>query len=203
MSSFSRLYLFDFCGTIYNSNTTLDFLKYIKGKNSIIYDIKFLILWIVAKILKDIKIISDHGYTKLRLLSLKGLAKSDLDIYAKKFLIELESMGKLNVEIYNLLINNHQDGKEVVIISFTIQNILNQFLILHKVNFKAFGSSLELNNFGKLTGKYDQFIPELGKVNFLKNKIDEKELEEAFFITDDEVADKDLINFVKETKIVG
>ena len=202
MSENQRLYLFDFCGTIYDSNTTLDFLRFLNNKNLFLYKIKFWCLWILAKALKDFRVITEHTYTKIRVYSLKGYKKNTIDKFAKEFLLDLEQKEKLNSKIYRQLEKMYRSGGRVILISFTIQNILDQFLEIKKIDIEAYGSNLAFDSMKKLTGTYELFLPTFGKVNFLRKKINGNLLEDAFFITDDEIADKDLIEVVREYIII-
>ena len=201
MSDNQRLYLYDFCGTIYKSNTTLDFLSFLKEKKSILYKVKFWSLWILAKILKDFKIVNEHTYTKIRVYSLKGLHDNEINRYANDFLIDIERRGKLNEQVYSQLKKNNNNGR-LILISFTLQNILDQFLKVKNINAEAYGSSLLIDSSGKAVGQYKFFMPKKGKLEFLKAKVSKELLENSFFITDDAVADQDLIRVVKEVKVL-
>lgn len=197
----ATLFIFDFCGTLFRSNTTKDYLTFLNRKRSIPYKIKHYLYWIIAKFLKDLKIISPNGYIKIRIKTLRGLSEEYLGIQAKAFVYKALPK-KANHEVLELLVRQKRMGKNPVILSNTLILLLEPFA--DKYGIKSFyGSELEFDSHDRCSGKFKTLLASSGKLECLRLHYPDSIIKQACFITDDPVADQDLFNYVKYARVVS
>lgn len=189
------IFIFDFCGTIYFSNTTLDFLKFLRHTASLNYRIKHDFLWFIAKLLKDLKIIRPVDYVKIRVRSLKGLKRDYLLEQAVDFLKVFLST-RQNRQIIDFLKFLTQEGKIVIVNSYTLDLIVTPFSKKYQIR-EFITSKLQFDQFGIATGAYEVNLQSLGKLHSLEKLYSHKILKNSAFFTDDPIADQDIFNFVR------
>ncbi|GHT86570.1 hypothetical protein FACS1894137_12340 [Spirochaetia bacterium] len=139
------LALIDICGTIYNSNTTFDFLDYIFNKNKLY---KYVRIIFRAKLLIIINYILlymfKYDFIRSSLIKfLYGYSRQELILKANCFIDEIlndkKQINVLNV-IKNIAINN-----ELILVSSTLDCIAKQVADELCID-KYFASELEYNN---------------------------------------------------------
>ena len=188
------LFLFDFCGTIFNCNTTLHFLNYLSKLGNIKHKLSNLILWLLASLLCRLKVISPLNYMNIRLKALKGIKKGFLSSASESFFADYLVKYEMT-NVLEFLKTQVVEGKKVIIVSYSLDIIIYPFLQKHNVQ-KAICSQLEFNSNQMCTGSYKIQLEQKGKINALLQDYAMSEIENAFFITDDLNADLDLISRV-------
>ena len=191
----ASLYIFDFCNTVYKSNTTNDYLRFLVRSAGFSYKIRLYTTWIVAKLLKDAKLISPQRYMKTRILALKGLERRYLVHQAGEFLEE-ELSGKVIEESLTLLLQVKSSGKRIIVLSNTLHLILEPFARKYHID-EYHASELNFDDKGRCLGTYEMHMESMGKLNYISRHHSEDMLGNAFFITDDPKADSDILDFVK------
>lgn len=192
-------YIFDFCGTLYKGNTSLLFLKYLLNHSSLSYKIKYFFYWVIAKILKDLKIIGGNHYMNIRVKTLKGLhtknIKGLVDLYYNDVLQNIEIHETF--EFLDVLIKNK---KNVIILSNTFNFILDSFPYKPYMS-DMIGSEILIEN-SIVQGQYKKQINQVGKLKVIKGLYSNNDIKNAMFITDNLNADADLYNYVKESVLI-
>lgn len=152
--------IFDLCGTLYNSNTTLDFLKYINPKKH---------KAITNKPIRLInKILIIFGYDLIRnicISSFKGLPRETLINHAESFFNQ-ELKNKKIEWSHNQLKKLLQEGRDIYIVSATIDPIA--LVVAKNIGVKYISTELEYNTQKKCTGKIK--IDLLGKKHLYINE---------------------------------
>jgi phosphoserine phosphatase len=188
-----KYYIFDFCGTLYNGNTSLLFLKFVYKKANVQYKVKFIVYWLIAKILRDLKIINDNGYMKIRVKTLSGMKVHIVSLLVLEFygtiLNKIEI--KQTFDFLKELIMNH---KKVIILSNTFHFLLEEFPLKENIEI-LIGSKLRIMD-DLLIGKYSSLINQTGKLNVMKKYLTRDDIKNSLFITDNLKSDSDLYNFV-------
>jgi len=160
-----KLYIFDFCGTLYKGNTSLLFLDYLYNHTSLSYKIKYIVFWIIAKILKDLKIIGGDSYMRIRIKSLKGLNINEIKGLVNKFYNDV--LKKIeNEETFEFLDALIKCSKNIIILSNTFNFILESFPQKNHIK-KLIGSEILIEN-SILQGKYKRLVNQTGKLNIIK-----------------------------------
>lgn len=188
-----KYYIFDFCGTLYNGNTSLLFLKFVFKKATVQYKIKFAFYWLIAKILRDLKVINDNGYMKIRVKTLSGM--------------KVHIVSSLVLEFYRTVLNNIEIketfdflkkliryDKKVIILSNTFHFLLDEFPMKESMNC-IIGSKLLIMD-DLILGKYTRLINQIGKLNVMKEYLAQDDIKNSLFITDNLKSDYDLYNYV-------
>lgn len=191
----ASLYIFDFCGTLFRSNTTKDYLAFLKRTSSMKYKLKYYTYWLVAKLLKDLKLIGPNEYMKIRVKTLQGLPKGHLVEQAKEFLNEFLSK-RANVDVLTSLLRLNEMGKGPIILSNTLNLILKPFAEKYNID-RFYGSKVEFDIYGCCTGAYRILLASEGKLEYLRKHYPDKVIRRSWFITDDLVADRDLFEYVE------
>lgn len=179
--------IFDICGTLYNSNTTMDFCEYrVSAKNKIILRLSKTIL---AKAINKI-IIRLFDYDLIRILHIKTLKS------VKTTLIESDAKdnyleNKKIKEVHEMLKIN--DKENILLVSATIEPVA-----------KAIAEKLGGLNYLATTLEYQEDIC-LGKIkdDLLGKKQHYFKNEEIDFIITDNESDLDLCKLAKEVVIVS
>lgn len=188
-----KLYIFDFCGTLYRGNTSLLFLKYLFRNADITYKIKYLIYGLSAKILKNLKIIDGNDYMKIRIKALKSYNIVDIKdhtiCFYKDVLNNLE-----NRESFELLNQLNRKGKEIIILSNTFEFLLEFFPLKNKVKL-SLGSELDIKD-SIIQGNYKSLVNQIGKLKILNKYYSYEDIRNSMFITDNKQADSDIFLFV-------
>ncbi len=190
----ASLYIFDFCGTLFEGNTTKDYLAFLAAKSSARYKAKHYAYWLVAKLLKDLKVIDPDGYITIRVKTLRGFSRHVLVEQAQAFLDEYLSK-RANQEILGLLLHLNTAGKGPIVLSNTLSLILRPFAEKHGLT-RCYGSEIAFDAQGKCTGAYKMLLASRGKLHFLRAHYADSVIRQSYFITDDPVADQDLFEYV-------
>lgn len=194
----ASLHLYDFDGTICFPNSTLDFLKfYVKRKNKKFKTLTFYSYWIIAKILKDIKIINSSTYTRLRLQILRGETRNKFMSYANDYCELLTINNRVNDTLISEIQLKNEAQSEIAVLSFGLVDIIRPFLNYHNLDAKVFSSKLEYDKSNKLTGKYAFNLEPFGKLDFLLTMYNENVVRDAYYVSDDPEADGEIVTFVK------
>ena len=183
-----RLVIFDVCGTLYNSNTSYDFLKFYlkdnkkykvfaKIRDSFIFKVLNYVLFIILK--KDL----------FRTLSAKFLRGSSEEEIKKQSIVFYNNFLK-NRERKNVidLLEEYKLTNDVILVSASYQFLIE--IIAKNLGVNSFlSSSIEVTN-GKLTGKYNKDL--LGqKELYIYEKY--PNVDKIFVITDNK-SDISLVN---------
>jgi phosphoserine phosphatase len=179
--------VFDVCGTLYNSNTTFDFiLEYHKSrKKKFKYYISKALLSLPCKVLNKFKIISIRDSM---ILTLKGESKDDLSIFSKIF-VETFLATKQKAACMDLLLAEPQNA---LLISASLDPVINA--IANKLNVAGYSSILEYNKENLCTGK---LLVDLKGIK--SKKVGPTELE---LVVTDNMSDIDLIKNSKISYLV-
>lgn len=189
-----KYYIFDFCGTLYNGNTSLLFLKFVFKKANFHYKIKFVFYWFFAKILRDLKIINDNGYMKIRVKTLSGMKVNIVSSLVLEFYRNVLN----NIEIketFDFLKKLITYDKKIIILSNTFHFLLDEFPLKENMNYLIGSKLLMVDNL--MLGKYTSLINQIGKLNIMKKYFAQNDIKNSLFITDNLKSDYDLYNYVK------
>lgn len=182
--------IFDICGTLYDSNTTMDFCEYrVSGKNKIILKLSKTIL---AKVINKISV-KLFAYDIIRILhikTLKGLKATEIESDANNFVDNYLENKKIK-EVYEIL--KFHDKENIILVSATIEPVAKAIAKkLGNLNYRA--TTLEYQE-DRCLGKIKDDL--LGKKqHYFKNK-------EIEFIITDNKSDLDLCKMAKEVVIVS
>lgn len=182
--------IFDICGTLYNSNTTMDFCEYrVSGKNKIILKLSKTIL---AKVINKISV-KLFAYDIIRILhikTLKGLKATQTESDANDFVDNYLEDKKIK-EVHEILKLHNKEN--IILVSATIEPVAKAIATkLGNLNYLA--TTLEYQE-DRCLGKIKDDL--LGKKqHYFKN-------EEIEFIITDNKSDLDLCKMAKEVVIVS
>lgn len=187
-----RLVVFDVCGTLYESNTTFDFIQFVK-KNKIIkllnnWFIKYAFVFLGKSLNKDI-------YRFLYVRQLKGMSRIELDKLANEF-VESWLIGKEITVSHELLMKCKNNNQTCLIISASLDVVV--CAICKKLGVDAFyASRLEFVD-GIATGYLATDM--LGN----KHKIEEiVNLSEIEMVVTDNISDFHLVSMAKKSFILS
>ncbi|MDN5093705.1 HAD family hydrolase [Aliarcobacter butzleri] len=182
--------IFDICGTLYNSNTTMDFCEFRSTylKKRLLKLSKSLFGKLINKIL--VKSISYDWIRIIHIRTLKGLDKISIEKDAEIFVEQFLNNRKIE-EVHEYL--NKFDKKEVILVSATIEPVA-----------KAIAKKLGDLNYFSTTLNYSKNICE-GTIedDLLGNKQHYFKNQEIEFIITDNKSDLDLCKMAKEVVIVS
>ncbi|MBJ9903665.1 haloacid dehalogenase-like hydrolase [Acinetobacter bereziniae] len=141
--------IFDVCWTMYKSNTTFDFIRFIYRINGIhSFKLNFLNSKIGKMILLLIgKLIGRDIYRELFISLLKGYQRTDLEIFSKKFYHNFLLEKKID---YTFEIFNEIESDKILLCSASLDIVVEK--IASELKVKFFASELEYEN-GVCTGK--------------------------------------------------
>lgn len=180
---------YDFCKTVVDKNTTLDFLKYY-SKKKYFFSLKLIVFFVIGRLLLNCNIISSSTYTKIRVLCLIGEPLNKIKSASKEYSKYLRGFLLHNV---NEKLLCEARNKKVYVISNTLDFILEDFYRGENINLLA--SSLKSYR-GFCSGLYNVYMLDKGKLNAFKSKENDKIYE---YWTDDLEADVDIC---RESEIV-
>lgn len=186
-------YIFDFCGTLYKGNTSLQFLTYLYKRSSLNFKIKFFFYWTIAKILRDFKIIGDNTYMKIRVKTLSGIKVENLQSLVSDFYIKILNKNEIE-DTFKYLSELIKEHKNIIILSNTFHFILEGFPMKKHLS-NIIGSKVSTNK-GLIIGKYSQLINQIGKLNTMNNLYNSEDVKKSMFITDNLKSDNDLFSYV-------
>lgn len=194
-----KIIFLDICGTLYNSNTTFDFLNFYKNKNlkyRIYKCIKnILIVKIINKIIYKLK---KRDYLReIATYFLKNESEINLEIHTEKFYNSF-LLDRKKEKIILLLEKLKKDNYEIILLSGTYDFIAKK--IAEKIGAQLYyGTKLEKKeNFytGKI--KMDLLISKEKVVKQIKlNEVDNN-----FILITDNKTDANLIKYMKKSFIV-
>lgn len=182
--------VFDVCGTLYNSNTTFDFIEHFlasKSRKTILTN----------KILRKILAVFSYIYgedlaRKLIIRKLSGVSKFDLEKSAKSFVKTVLAHKKIDL-VHKILIEQNNQVNEIVLCSASLDVIVNE--IANELNVKKhYASELEVSSKDKTyTGRLKSDLQ--GKKSLLFKEID--------WVLTDNKDDLDIISISKKSTIVS
>jgi phosphoserine phosphatase len=141
--------IFDVCNTLYKSNTTFDYIKYVLKKENQIFKLYyfyllnnkyspiFTFLFIINKIAKK-----DFNKS-ISLKLLKGFTKIKLEKYAEKFYTEYLVTTEIN-ETKKILSDAIIEHNKVILLSSSIEPVVKT--IANNLNVSYFSTTLNFNN---------------------------------------------------------
>ncbi|WP_318513954.1 HAD family hydrolase [Photobacterium leiognathi] len=186
---------FDFCFTLVNVNTTYSFVDYCVSKSGLYLKVKLFFIKIISKLLLKFNIINFSRHSKLRISVLNGLKLTELNKFSREFALVLNN--NINDNIYKELISD--DPENVIIISNSLQFVIQDFLDFKGLKVTVIGSNLLING-SNVLGKYDLYVPDKGKVKVLLESYPNITIDE--FFTDDFDADYDLVEYSNVSRLV-
>ena len=184
--------IFDICGTLYNSNTTLDFCEWIEKRpfNKMILKVfKSYPVKILNKLL--MKIFHFDFIRALHIKSLKGMTLNEIESQVNFFVQRVLNQKKIS-EVHTLF--KQIERTDVILVSATIEPIAKA--VAHELNVKQYyATTLWYDKDKYCTGKIDRDI--LGQKHLLfKN-------EEIDLIVTDNKSDYKLCLKAKQVVIVS
>ncbi|MFH0879841.1 MAG: HAD family hydrolase, partial [Lentisphaerota bacterium] len=186
------LKIYDFCGTLFRGNTTLQFLRYVcldappAGHRQLC----FYAWWLVAALLRRLwPPLAPWRYMALRVRALRGLTDIQIKTSSEAFFDKVLVPNAL--PLLAMLETDRREGRGVVVASFTLQPILDALSARH-AGVVCYGNSLAFHG-GRCTGGYAFVMQKEGKYSFLRQRYDEAALSRAMYYTDDPRADSDLM----------
>lgn len=186
---------FDFCFTVVNLNTTFSFVDFCVSKGGLGLKCKLFLIKIISKILLKFRLITSSQHSKIRVSVLNGFEEYELMQLSRDFAYILNK--NINEDVYKELVS--RDKENVIIVSNALQFVIEDFMAFKKLNFSVLGSSLIVNN-SIISGKYDLYVPDKGKVKVLIDKYPNIIIDE--FFTDDFDADYDLVEYSKKSFLI-
>jgi len=183
--------IFDICGTLYNSNTTMDFCEY-QCKNKSYQFILHLSKSIAGKVTNKI-LMKSFGYDFIRALhvkALKGLTKQTINNDATLFVNNYLENHKID-EVHRLF--DKYNKEEIILVSATLEPIA-QAIAKKLGDLKYFSTTLEY--------KKDTCLGKI-KNDLLGNKQNYFDGRELKFIITDNKSDLKLCKMANEVVIVS
>lgn len=196
----SRLYIFDFCGTLFDSRTTVDYLDYLRRRAPAGYRRRFHGRWILASALRRARWLDPPGYMRMRIRALRGLSRAFLETEAERFVGEWLA-GRRRSEIHERFEKCLDGGERVVLLSHTLESLLRAFAGKRPVE-RILGSRLEFDADGHCTGRYALQMKCKGKLQALREHYDADVVRSACAVTDDPEADRELLAAVASPVVV-
>ena len=193
-----KVCVFDICGTLYQSNTTFDFLDFLFRENKKYIWYKRIYKSSPWRLLnKILRVYFDVDLTRMLALKfLKGFCKEELQSLAEEFYNQFLDQRRNNNVLQVLEEKLNNKNFRVILLSATIDVVAN--VIAQKLNCNEFYSTTLKYNNGKCTGeisndmlgKKQQFIKELNLVPSIE-----------LFVTDD-ISDINVLDLSRNRIIV-
>lgn len=191
-----KIVIVDVCNTLYDSNTTFDFLQYYfkedrkyvrlqKLRKSIIYRILNRAIFVSTGIDSDKKL-----FTRL----LKGIKQKELNSAINEFFLSLSE--KKIQDTHNLVESYKQQGYQIIVISASYDFIVEK--IAKEIKADKFLSTTLQRDGEYLTGKVLEDLLKIKHKKFLEQKFD---YEEVILITDN-VTDYQLACYAHKSHII-
>ncbi|HDX8357005.1 TPA: hypothetical protein RQN15_000738 [Aeromonas hydrophila] len=145
---YKKIIIFDVCGTLYESNTTFDFIKFFRGNS---FYIKFL-SWIPIKLFLVAlgKSVSLDIYRYLFIYSLKGIERATLIEAANDFYEHVLQYKKIDTTHLLLERSKQQSGVDVLYCSASLDIIIQ--VISERLGGRYLASSLSFSPDGICSG---------------------------------------------------
>jgi phosphoserine phosphatase len=183
--------IFDICGTLYNSNTTMDFCEYRCKSARKRKLLKFSKTFFGKLVNKLLVMLFNYDFIRvLHLKSLKGLTKNEIEKDAA-FFVNFFLINKKIDEVHVIL--NNYEKEDIVLVSATIQPIAEA--IAHKLGGVKYLSTTLEYNYDKCTGTI--------KDDLLGNKQNYFRDQEIELVITDNKSDLSLCKKAKEVVIVS
>lgn len=146
MTKADNVFLVDICGTIFHSNTTMDFMRFYFGKTSWFHMVDSLLQYRIVGFLNarvfsifHIDIIRSYCITHLR-----GYSSIELEQMAKKF-YEVFLFKRLNPSVIRIMERRREKGEKLVLVSATLDFIAKE--VAKQLDISTyFSSQLSFNN---------------------------------------------------------
>lgn len=195
----SPLYIFDFCGTLFEGNTTVAFLQFVSKSAALSFKLHFYARWVVAGVLRRLRLVSGVSYMRIRIGCLRGFKHCALNRLADEFANRYLPSIRRNEE-FSIMQKHLAAGDRVVIASYSLDFIIES-VARHLGVKNVFAAKLEYDD-EWCTGRYADMIRKTGKLRHLMTVYDAETIRNAYYFTDDPVADADLISFVRNPVII-
>lgn len=183
--------IFDICGTLYHSNTTVDFCKWSENRFLIKNLLKFSTTLpgrIINKVLE--KVFHYDWIRSVHIWSLKGKSISLIDIQADQFVSEYLDNKKVQ-DIHELMAL--MDKKDIILVSATLLPVAKA-IANHLGILRFYGTTLGIEN-NHYTGKIERDLSGKKHILFENLKVD--------FIATDNLDDCTLCSMSAEVIIVS
>lgn len=187
----NKINIYDICGTLYDSNTTMDFCRY-RSKSNLTRIVLFLLSKRFFKLLNKLSIVA-FSFDFIRVVNLKtlsGLTERELDDEAINFVNYFLKDREFN-KVHNLLKSDVKD--DVILVSATIEPVAKA-ISQHFGNIKYLATTLAYDN-GKCLGKINK--------DLLGNKHKYFENKDIDLVVTDNKSDIDLCRKAKEIVIIS
>lgn len=162
-----KIVIFDVCGTLYNSNTTFDYIRFV-CKDSLI--LKILNIFIIKYlILLTGKVTGRDVYRLLYIYQLRGMEYSELDMAAENF-VNYYLHDKIISETHELLAEELNKGTRVLLCSASLEPIIK--VIAKKLGVLEYKCSSLCYEDSKCRGKLERDLlgrkhVHFGKINLV------------------------------------
>jgi len=193
-------YIFDFDRTLFESNTTLDYLAFIGGATGSVR-LHNAGRRLCAGALRRLRCIGPAAHMRIRIGALRGLSRSFLREQAARFVRDRLPERRRTGE-WDRFQRLRAERRRIVIVSFTLDLILEAFARDYPVE-RTVGATLLFKPDGRCAGRYERQLQETGKLRTLLDFYDQETLRQASFVTDNPRADRDLVSFVAQTSVVA
>jgi phosphoserine phosphatase len=192
----ASLYIFDFCGTLFDSNTSLDYLAWLGAKGALSsWRLMTSRSW--AGIGRRCGLFDPAEHMQVRTKVLEGQDAKRIQEHADEFCnVYLHSRRRASeTAFFHWCLD---EGKEVVLLSYTYEFLLEGFVrsLMGHTPHHVLGSTLEVLENGRLSGRYARQMHRVGKYNRLCEVYDPGVISRACFLTDDIQADGDVLTKV-------
>jgi phosphoserine phosphatase len=191
----ATLRIFDFCGTLFDCNTTLAFLRYVAASCPAAFSIRFHALRCAASLLRRARLAGPRTFMRIRLVTLKGMTRPEIESAADRF-VETTLPGHVRPPVFEAFSREIADQSRVVLASRTLDIILAAFVRRYPVE-KRLGLSADYGSGDVCTGRYAPGELETGKLARLRADYSEDDLRGSFFVTDNPETDRDLLTCVR------
>ncbi|MGL5490994.1 MAG: HAD family hydrolase [Shewanella sp.] len=188
-----KIYVFDLCHTLYDSNTTFEFISYVRG--GVIFRV------LKNKIVKKIvvllgKLINKDIYRLFFIYQLNGMTKDELLERASSF-VEVVLDNKKNTQIHEILEREKKLGSTCVIVSASLDVIVEA--VSAHLGIDMFYASELMYEDNKSTGrlKYD-LLGEKSNLSFIKENNDDLEC-----VVTDNISDLLLVKMARTSVILS
>lgn len=192
-----KIAVFDVCGTLYNSNTTFDFLDWYFSKNKKYQFFRKLSKTFLGKVLNYpfYKFMKKDLIRLIGTSFLKNKSTREIEIASKEFIKEkLESKKKL--DIVKMLENYRKENYEIILISGSYEFLIKEIALEFEIK-NFFATKLQnINDFytGKLS--HDQLFNKIDLIKTIYPKYEE------FIVVSDNLTDYSLLKAASKGFIV-
>lgn len=191
MSPGNHIVGFDFCGTLFHSNTTFDFLDHLASRLGGWQIMRNLWYRSLGAIARRSAAATPSAHPEMRIRFLKGFSRDQIRHEARIF-VDLLNARRPNRPIMKKLTEALASGHECRIISYTLHEIAEAFASEHP-GLRVLACELDYSPSDICKGTYALDLREHGKHVHLLDHLTPEQIASMEYYSDDSEADSDLV----------